>query len=255
MPYVEGFGTWPFGEEWLCEAIADRPTCRCSTCCEAGAAADALADAGAGRPARGARRDRALPRLPARRARHLARARHRGARRRARRWRPSSSARRATTRAPPSACRERPARRAGAATPPGRAPPRTRVLPLLATDAGVRLQVRTGIEAHRRALRRRLARRLLAAGMRPRAVAGPAARGGRRARDVRRPHRRLRTAATRATCARWPATRAAARADRPRGDRSRVGAERLPVARRLPRLTTAAPSTRPPPVGQRRRRL
>src|SRR3954447_6132227 len=22
MPYVEGFGTWPFGEEWLCEAVA-----------------------------------------------------------------------------------------------------------------------------------------------------------------------------------------------------------------------------------------
>ena len=22
MPYVEGFGTWPFGEEWLWEAMA-----------------------------------------------------------------------------------------------------------------------------------------------------------------------------------------------------------------------------------------
>ena len=22
MPYVEGFGSWPFGEEWLWEAIA-----------------------------------------------------------------------------------------------------------------------------------------------------------------------------------------------------------------------------------------
>ena len=22
MPYVEGFGTWPFGEEWLFEAMA-----------------------------------------------------------------------------------------------------------------------------------------------------------------------------------------------------------------------------------------
>ena len=22
MPYVEGFGTWPFGEEWLLEAMA-----------------------------------------------------------------------------------------------------------------------------------------------------------------------------------------------------------------------------------------
>ena len=22
MPYVEGFGTWPFGEEWLFDAVA-----------------------------------------------------------------------------------------------------------------------------------------------------------------------------------------------------------------------------------------
>ena len=22
MPYVEGFGTWPFGEEWLWDALA-----------------------------------------------------------------------------------------------------------------------------------------------------------------------------------------------------------------------------------------
>jgi 1,4-alpha-glucan branching enzyme len=31
MPYVEGFGTWPFGEEWLWEAVATC-YCRCSTC-------------------------------------------------------------------------------------------------------------------------------------------------------------------------------------------------------------------------------
>ena len=37
MPYVEGFGTWPFGEEWLWEAIATR-TCRCSTYSPRGAA-------------------------------------------------------------------------------------------------------------------------------------------------------------------------------------------------------------------------
>jgi predicted glycosyl hydrolase (DUF1957 family) len=30
MPYVEGFGTWPFGDEWLWEAMATS-TCRCST--------------------------------------------------------------------------------------------------------------------------------------------------------------------------------------------------------------------------------
>ena len=23
MPYVEGFGTWPFGEEWLWESVAN----------------------------------------------------------------------------------------------------------------------------------------------------------------------------------------------------------------------------------------
>ena len=33
MPYVEGFGTWPFGEEWLWEAAATSyvPLCGCST--------------------------------------------------------------------------------------------------------------------------------------------------------------------------------------------------------------------------------
>ena len=30
MPYVDGFGTWPFGEEWLWEAVASS-TCHCST--------------------------------------------------------------------------------------------------------------------------------------------------------------------------------------------------------------------------------
>jgi 1,4-alpha-glucan branching enzyme len=29
MPYVEGFGTYPFGEEWLFDAVVP-PTCRCS---------------------------------------------------------------------------------------------------------------------------------------------------------------------------------------------------------------------------------
>ena len=33
MPYVEGFGTWPFGEEWLWEAVACvyLPLLECST--------------------------------------------------------------------------------------------------------------------------------------------------------------------------------------------------------------------------------
>src|SRR5206468_1970097 len=69
MPYVEGFGTWPFGEEWLWEAIAT-----------------------------------SYVRLLA-----------------------ALSRRAASTSAATHA-----------------------VLPLLATDAGIRLQVRTGIDAHRR---------------------------------------------------------------------------------------------------------
>jgi len=33
MPYVEGFDTWPFGEEWLWEAVATvyLRSSRCST--------------------------------------------------------------------------------------------------------------------------------------------------------------------------------------------------------------------------------
>ncbi len=65
------------------------------------------------------------------------------------------------------------------------------VLPLLATDAGVRLQLRAGIDAHRERAGA-LARRAVAARVRARAVARRAARAGRRPRDVRRPHRRPR---------------------------------------------------------------
>jgi 1,4-alpha-glucan branching enzyme len=38
MPYVEGFGTWPFGEEWLLEAIASAylPAARARVCGGAG---------------------------------------------------------------------------------------------------------------------------------------------------------------------------------------------------------------------------
>ena len=50
MPYVEGFGTWPFGEEWLWEAIA---TCYLPLLdvLAPARAADPLAHAGPGRPA------------------------------------------------------------------------------------------------------------------------------------------------------------------------------------------------------------
>ena len=81
------------------------------------------------------------------------------------------------------------------------------VLPLLATDAGVALQVQTGIASHRRRFGA-WDGRLLAARVRPRAVARPAARGGRGARGVRRADRAASGSATRATCARWPPTTA-----------------------------------------------
>ena len=78
-----------------------------------------------------------------------------------------------------------------------------------------------------RALRRAAWRGgLLAARVRARAVAGPAAGGGRRPRDLRRPHRRLRPPARPSSCARCAARRACARADRPRGRSSSSGATR-----------------------------
>ena len=90
---------------------------------------------------------RALPRLPARRAPGLARARHRGGRATAR-SRPSSSARRAST---PPALERLPDDLLAALAPfaAWTSAATHAVLPLLATDAGVRLQVRTGVESHR----------------------------------------------------------------------------------------------------------
>ena len=75
-------------------------------------AGDPLADPGAVRPARGARRDRALPRLPARRAPGLPRARHRGGRRPRGGGRARARGGRVRRRA--GAPARRPARRAGA---------------------------------------------------------------------------------------------------------------------------------------------
>ena len=62
MPYVEGFGTWPFGEEWLWEAVAGVLPAAARRA-RRRAPRDARADAGAVRPARGAARrgGRALP--------------------------------------------------------------------------------------------------------------------------------------------------------------------------------------------------
>ena len=108
------------------------------------------------------------------------------------------------------------------------------VLPLLATDAGVRLQLETGIASHRAPLRR-LGRRLLAARVRARAVAGRAARGGGRA---RRPASTGPTLGVDRAAPRTEAGIVLVPLDRA-GDRPRLARERLPVARRLPRHAPA----------------
>ena len=262
MPYVEGFGTWPFGEEWLWEAVGDVLRAAAGRCSTARAApltlsltpvlADQLEAPGVHE------RLLALPARPARR--HRTRSTPRAAARAAsRRWPPSSSA--------PPADYARAADRLEALgdgdLPAALAPPR-----------GVDLQLRptpscrcspptpacacscapgsrpTAPAARRRA--RRLARRLLAARV----------RATRRGCDPL-----LEEAGVHATCvdltdvlarradaAARRQRRAAAGPDRPRGDRARVERRRLPGRRRLPRL---APPDRPPPpsVGQRRRRL
>ena len=157
MPYVEGFGTWPFGEEWLWEAVAcvylpllelldgapvtvgltpvlcdqleamrgeagDRS---CASCARSGRPIHAEDAAGLERGER-------------------ARAGRRGAPRRRR-----LRARRAGLRAP----RPRPAgrvRRARAGVELWTSSATHALLPLLATDAGLRLQLATGIASHQR---------------------------------------------------------------------------------------------------------
>ena len=109
-------------------------------------AGDAVADAGAVRPARGAGGDRALPSLPARRAARVARAGRRGDRRRGRGGRALAGG------GEYAAALERlPDDVLGALAPfaAWTSAATHAVLPLLATDAGLRLQVRTGVESHR----------------------------------------------------------------------------------------------------------
>ena len=210
MPYVEGFGTWPFGEEWLWEAIATSYLPLLDLL-DAGRAGDALADArccatSSRRPARSSAAARSCAtcarprtRLDIDGGRRAARARR--ARARGRRVRRRARAAARTTCWPPLAPH---AAWTSSAT--------HAILPLLATDAGVRLQVRTGRRVAPRALRRRLARRLLAARVRARAVARRAA--SRRPACTRRASTSPTSSgpATRATCAAAQRGRAAARA-------------------------------------------
>ena len=250
MPYVEGFGTWPFGEEWLWEAIATCYLPLLDVLDEHGGAAHALADArccatSSRRPASPER----FPALPARRARARrtaldvagcreagredcaarAGARRRGLRARAAQLR---------------GARRRPARRARAA----------RRLDLLGHARGA------AAARHRR--RRAAPARARASPPTARASAS-AWRGGFWLPECAHApwlDPLLEEAGVHATCVDLtdvlgrgaPASCAplrtddgpAARADRPRDDRARVERRRLPGARRLPRLP---PPHRPPP--------
>ena len=205
MPYVEGFGTWPFGEEWLWEAIATCYLPLLDVLDERAGPRHALGHAGARatssrRPARSSAAWRSCARSgPSRTGSTSPRARPRRGRRR------SSTRAARYARGGRGARARRPRRRGSRRT---RAGPRRRPTPCCRCsrrDAGVRLQLATGIAAHR-ARFGRLGRRLLAARVRARAVARRAARGGRRARDVRRPDRRARPrhAAQLRRCARRP---------------------------------------------------
>ncbi len=246
MPYVEGFGTWPFGEEWLWEAIATsylplldvleehpgRVTLSMTpVLCDQLEAPGAL--------------DRCLTFL--------------------RELRPESHRLdiEAEDDAAVAAVLEQSAADYAAAADAlerrgdliaAFAPHVTwtsaathAVLPLLATSTGVRLQLLTGVRSHRERF-----------GDWEGGLWLPECAHADWIDDL------LEEAGARLTCVDWtdvlgPGTHApvaeqggrAARPARPRGDRSRVGARRLPVRRRLPRL---APVDRaqPPPVGGRR---
>ena len=189
-------------------------------------------------------RGRALPRVPARRAPGLARARRRGGRAEgpavARELERAAGdyARAALERAAPATCSARCAPHAAWTCAATHA-----VLPLLATDAGVRLQVRTGVDAHRARFGGRGAAASGCPSARYAPWLDPLLEEAGRPRDVRRPHRRLRP--------RRRAPPAAARAPRPGRCSSRSTARRssscgatAATRRTAPTATpTAAPRT------------
>ncbi len=152
-----GFGTWPFGEELLFEAVASCYVPLLDVLDRHPGAGDAVADAGAVRPARASRGDRPLPGVsdraaaadPSARRRRAARRRGAGARRRAGAFGRRVRARR---RRVCDSCRPS---RAGCwarsgATSSWTSSATHAILPLLATDTGIALQLQTGIESHRR---------------------------------------------------------------------------------------------------------
>ena len=149
MPYVLGFGTWPFGEEWLWEALATSYVPLLGLL-DRGAPVTLSLTPVLVRPARRAGRDGPLPRVPRRGppARRTAldaeAARAAGDDDVARELeRAAGDYARALERLPADliAALRPHAAWTSAAT--------HAMLPLLATDAAVRLQVRTGIAAHR----------------------------------------------------------------------------------------------------------
>ena len=222
----------------------DRRTCRCSTCSTRGAAADAVADAGALRPARGAGRDAALRRAssPTTRVethrRDIASAAARATRASSPR---SSTPRRATSgraSGSPRRARRRPARRA-------RPPRRLDVVgdarrPAAAGDR--RGRAAAAARGHRRPPRAASARGWRGGLWLPECAHAPwldaLLEAGRRARRLRRPHRRARPPTS--TCARCASPAGpAARPDRPRDDRARLEPRRLPgrpALSQLPRV-------------------
>ena len=257
MPYVEGFGTWPFGEEWLWEAIAGSYLPLLDLLDEGAPLTLSLTPVLCDQleaPGVGERFEAFVDEV--RRAHPRARTSRACARAATRRSRASWSARGPSTSARCERFRERGGDLLGALRA-------ARAVDLLghargAAAAGHR-RGRAGAGADRRglaprALRRALGGRLLAARVRPRAAPGAAAGGSRRARHVRGAHQPLWPRRARAPAPARGRVGRGARADRPRDDRARVERRGLPRARELPRLPPPHDSP-PQPVGQRRERL
>ena len=213
----------------------------------------AVADARAVRPARGAGRDRPLPGVPDRDQTRVPPPGHRGipprgrnpVRRRARALRRRVRGRRGAA--------------AGAAGRAARRARRARQLdvgghPCGAAAAGLRHRdLAPGPDRDRLAPAevRRLGGRVLATGVRLRAVARAAARGGRGAEHVRRADEPLRARRRAPPESAGDGGRSGAVADRPGDDGARVERARLPGEPRVPQLLRAEHSP-PPCVGQRR---
>jgi len=149
MPYVEGFGTWPFGEEWLFEAMASSYLPLLDVLPGSGVTvsvtpvlADQLEAPGLDERFATFLRDV----RPASHALDAAELRARGAKAEARALDRAAGD---YTRALERFERLGPGGLLGALAPAWTSSATHAILPLCATEAGVRLQLRVGIEAHR----------------------------------------------------------------------------------------------------------